>query len=272
MKRILKIAICLSFLSLSFVSFGQDSTKTSNVSFDFGADLVSRYVWRGTQLGDASPAIQPGVSVGIGGLEIGAWGSYTMGGVNPYQELDLYLSYTFADMITVTLNDYFFPIEGLADSVDYKYFNYKEKETGHILEASVSFNGTENFPLSILLAVNFYGSDAQKINDDPNSANFNQEDGIQYSTYAEIGYSTTINEVGLDAFMGLALNNPKKADANNGYFGETGFYGEGFGVVNLGLTALKEVKITDKYSLPLSASIITNPQAEKVFFVFGITF
>jgi hypothetical protein len=268
MKRTLKIAICLSFLCLSFVGFAQDSTKTSSVNFDFGADLVSRYVWRGTQFGGASPALQPGASIGIGGLEIGTWGSYSLGGVNPAQEFDLYVSYTFADMITVTLNDYFFPVEG----VDYKYFNYKEEETGHILEASVSFNGTENFPISLLLAMNFYGADAKKINDDQNSADFNQEDGIQYSTYAEIGYSTSINEVGIDAFMGFALNSPKEADANTGYIGEAGFYGNGFGVVNLGLTASKEVKITDKYSLPLSASIITNPQAEKVFFVFGITF
>ncbi len=270
MKRILKIAICLSFLCLSFAGFAQDSTKTSNVNFDFGADLVSRYVWRGTQFGGSSPALQPGASIGIGGLEIGAWGSYSMGGVNPAQEFDLYVSYTFADMITVTLNDYFFPVEG----DDYKYFNYKEKETSHILEAAVSFNGTENFPVSLLLAMNFYGADNKKINDDPSSPEFNQEDGIQYSSYVEIGYSTTINEVGIDAFMGFALNNPKKADPDLGlgYVGEIGLYGDSFGVVNLGLTASKEVKITDKYSLPLSASIITNPQAEKVYFVFGITF
>lgn len=269
MKKVYQIAICFSFLILAFNAFGQDSTQTSGVSFNAGADLVSRYVWRGTQFGGFSPAIQPGVSVGVGNLEIGAWGSYSVGGVNPYQEFDLYVSYTMLDgMFSLTLNDYFFPDE----IADYKYFRYDKDETGHIFEGAVSFNGTDNFPVSLLLAVNFFGNDARKINDDETSPDFNQEDGIQYSSYAEIGYSTKIQDVDINAFMGLALNNPKKADPNTGYVGETGFYGDGFGVVNLGLTASKEIKITDKYSLPVFASIITNPQREKVFFVFGITF
>jgi len=269
MRKIYQIAICFGILCLAFNAISQDSTETSKLNFDVGADLVSRYVWRGTQFGGFSPSIQPGASVAIGDLEIGAWGSYSIGGANPYQEFDLYISYTLLDgMLSLTLNDYYFPDE----MTDYKYFRYDKDETGHIFEGSVSFNGTESFPVSLLLAINFFGNDARKINDDPNSLDFNQEDGIQHSSYAELGYSTSINDVVIDAFMGIALNNPKKADANTGYIGETGFYGEGLGVVNLGFTASKEIKITEKYSLPVFGSIITNPQAEKVFFVFGISF
>jgi len=52
--------------------------------------------------------------------------------------------------------------------------------------------------------------------------------------------------------------------------GETGFYGSSFGVVNLGITATKKIKITKDFSLPLKASFITNPQAENIFFVVGL--
>lgn len=269
MKKIYQIAICFSIFCLALNAMGQDSTETSKLNFDVGADLVSRYVWRGIQFGGFSPSIQPGASVAIGNLEIGAWGSYSIGGANPYQEFDLYISYTLMDgMFSLSLNDYYFPDE----TADYKYFRYDKDETGHIFEGSVSFNGTESFPVSFLLGVNFFGNDVRKINDDQTSPDFNSEDGLQYSSYAEIGYSGSIKDVSIDAFMGLALNNPKKADANTGYIGETGFYGDGFGVVNLGFTASKEIKITENYSLPVFGSIITNPQAEKVFFVFGITF
>jgi hypothetical protein len=41
--------------------------------------------------------------------------------------------------------------------------------------------------------------------------------------------------------------------------------------VNLGLTVSKDIKITDKFALPVFGSFITNPEAENVFFVFGIS-
>jgi len=242
--------------------------KTSLVTYDFGADLMSKYVWRGTQFGGSYPSIQPYAELGIGPVTLGAWGAYTIAGPNPYQEFDLYLSANFAnDMFTATITDYYFP-----DTSDYKYFQYNKDKTGHILEGSLTFNGTEKVPLSLMLAVNFYGADAQKIDDDPASADFNTKTGIQYSTYLELGYAFKVKEVEMNAFAGMTLNNPKAADAATGYIGESGFYGTGPGVVNLGINAAKSVKITDSYSLPLSCAVITNPQAEKVFLVFGISF
>ena len=183
-------------------------------------------------------------------------------------EFDLYLSASFVDeMFTLTLTDYYFP-----DTSDYKYFQYNKDKTGHILEGALSFNGTEKVPVSLMVAINFYGADAQKINDDINSPDFKTRSGIQYSTYIELGYAFKIKEMEMNAFAGMTLNKPKAADSITGYPGETGFYGTGLGVVNLGLKASKSVKVTDTYSIPLSCAVIANPQAEKVFLVFGISF
>ena len=41
-----------------------------------GADMVSRYVWRGADFGE-SMSVQPALTLGFGGLEVGAWGSYS---------------------------------------------------------------------------------------------------------------------------------------------------------------------------------------------------
>jgi hypothetical protein len=54
--------------------------------------------------------------------------------------------------------------------------------------------------------------------------------------------------------------------------GESGFYGDYMGVVNLGLTTTKEIEITNKFKLPLTVSLITNPQAEKIYLVAGFSF
>ena len=266
--RVIGILVFFLFTGFSTKNYGQESPKESKLGFDIGADIMSRYVWRGTQFGGSSPSIQPFTSLSLGNFEIGVWGAYSIGGTNPYQEFDLYATYSFAnEMFSVTITDYFFPDE----LSDYKYFDYEKDSTGHIFEGTLSFNGTEKIPVSLLIATNFYGCDAKKINDDVNSPDFNKEDGIQYSTYLELGYSTSIWKIDFDAFIGFTPNSPKKADTASGYIGENGFYGNGLGIVNLGFTATKEIKITDKYSLPVSASVITNPQAEKVYFVFGIS-
>ncbi|MCH8942576.1 MAG: hypothetical protein IIA48_09100 [Bacteroidetes bacterium] len=260
-KLIIHIVMIIGSIN---ISFAQDSSK---VNFDLGTDIVSRYVWRGKQLGGASPNIQPYVELGIENFVLGVWGSYSLGGVNPFQELDLYATYNlFDDKVSITVTDYFFPNE----SLDYKYYDYTDTTTGHIFEASISFNGTDKIPFSVLIAVNFYGADATRISDNPGS--LNSRDGIQYSSYLELGFETEFNEINFEAFVGINLTAPRSADlSGSGYVGETGFYGNNFGVVNLGITVSKEIKISDKFSLPLITSVITNPQAQKIFLVFGFT-
>jgi hypothetical protein len=256
--RISVLLMCVGALLFTNRMYAQETSPAAGrVSFDFGADLMSRYVWRGTQFGGSSPSLQPGISAGIGGLEIGAWGAYSLGGANTFQEFDLYLSYTFLnDLLSVTVTDYFFPEEG----ADYNYAKWSSDETGHLLEGTVSFNGTGNFPLRLLAAFNFYGNDALTLNGD------GSKKGIQYSNYFEAGFTFNVNNIGCDAFMGGTLSSPDAA------MNETGFYGTGPGIVNLGFTASKEVEITEKFSLPIAASVIMNPQAEKVFLVFGFSF
>jgi len=263
-----------SLLFIIILFFGnqlwaKDATqKATKVSFEMGADVMSRYIWRGSQFGGNSPSLQPSVSVGYGNLTLGAWGAYSLSGSNTGQEFDLSLNYTFLnDALTAGICDYYFPDE----SADYQYFNWNKDATGHVLEASLLFNGTDKLPLTLLVAVNFYGADAITVNDDPSSPGFNSRDGIKYSNYFELGYSFNVNDISCNAFMGGTLNQVRKSDNLIGYVGETGYYGTGPGIVNLGITATKSLPVMEKFSLPLSASIITNPQTQKVFFVFGFS-
>ena len=213
--------------------------------FSVSLDLMSRYVWRGMDFG-GSPSIQPGIEYNKGAFTVGAWSAYTtnMPGV---QEVDLYVGYALSDEFSITITDYFFPDE---TDADYEYFDFDDKTTGHVLEATLSFNGTENLPLSVFVATNFWGADALKA------------DGkIQYSTYAECSYSFK----NIDLFMGMNLSNPDEE------MGETSYFGDSFGVTNLGISTSKEIQLTESFSLPVSASLITNPQANKVYMVVGIS-
>ena len=242
--------------------------KAKQAKISMGADVMSRYIWRGSQFGGNSPSLQPSLSIGYGNLTGSAWGAYSLSGSNTGQEFDLSLSYTFLnDALTAGICDYFFPDE----SSDYQYFNWKKDVTGHVLEASLAFNGTGKLPLTFLAAVNFYGADAIKVNNNPASPGFNSREGIKYSNYFELGYSFNVQDIPCKAFIGGTLNQVKKANNLTGYRGESGYYGNGPGIINLGITATQSLPVTEKFTLPISASIITNPQTQKIFFVFGFS-
>ena len=267
-KNSISKLITITLVLFSIFVYGQEEKATSSLKVNAGADLVSRYVWRGIQLGGNSPNIQPSISLNYNNLEIGAWGAYSLGGVSASQEMDLYVSYALSDMFSCVLTDYYFPDE----SSDYRYFKYGEG-TGHVLEAGLSFNGTEKIPLNLSAYMNFYGGDASTIgSESSDSLTFNKVTGIQYSNYFELGYAKTISGLDCNLFMGFTLSNPKVADTKTGFLGETGFYGDGAGIINVGISAQKSLQISNKYTLPITASLITNPQAEKVYFVFGFSF
>lgn len=245
-------------------------------SWSVGADVASRYVWRGLNLGGSSPSIQPYIEYSFGSEDhafaVGAWGAYSTSGTTTGQEADLYLSYTMNDMFSLTITDYFFPDESAGM---HNYYNYnmdwdminsgEEAQTGHVVEAALSFNGTEDFPVSILFAMNVWGADARAYTEEGGA--MTPDDNIVMSKYVELGYSTKVKDYSLDLFAGAALDNP---DTENGE--PTGFYGqENAGLINLGLTLSKEVKITESFALPMYGSLITNPEAENIFLVFGIS-
>ncbi|MDR3245070.1 MAG: hypothetical protein LBT50_01395, partial [Prevotellaceae bacterium] len=62
----------------------QDGVETSA-----GADIVSKYVWRGVDQG-AGASIQPSLGLAYKGLSLSAWGSVSIANPEPY-ELDFSL-------------------------------------------------------------------------------------------------------------------------------------------------------------------------------------
>jgi hypothetical protein len=241
MKKIFTIVIiCLVSFGVSKKLRAQE--EESKVKPKIGFDLVSNYVWRGTDPGPTQPHFQPTVAVTIGNLEIGAWGSTSFSG--DYTEADLYATYT-AGPVTLGLYDYCWT----ATDVEWKYFDYSKKTTPHIYEATLGYKG-KNVPISLTAGLMFYGADKKAT--DPTKNN--------YSSYFEVGYSFK----NFDAFVG--------ATGDDGYYGDG--YGKvgGFAVVNMGVTGYKKLKITESFELPIKVSFIANPQREKAWLVVGVSF
>jgi hypothetical protein len=87
--------------------------------FKIGADVVSSYVWRGTEIGN-SPAIQPNLSYTFPGtgIVVGFWGSYAIEshGGERYKEIDTYVTLPVGP-VSFTVTNYYLPNAG--DTFDF---------------------------------------------------------------------------------------------------------------------------------------------------------
>jgi uncharacterized protein (TIGR02001 family) len=108
----------------------------------------------------------------------------------------------------------------------------------HIGEATLSFDGVESFPLTAMIGINVY-------NDDENSI------------YTEFGYPFKIGNMGMSAFLGVG-NEIYTTDSD-------------YKVTNFGISASDDIKITDSFSLGISASAIFNPDTDDAYLVFVLS-
>lgn len=265
--RNIGLLLILVFFSICILS-AQDSTNVSkNNKVNIGAELNSRYIWRGIQLADG-PCIQPFIEYQCNNFKIGSWASYSLISTKG-TEFDIYISYSLLnEMFSIAVWDYFFPNENGVE----KFFDYDKNSTKHIIEPTITYNGTEKFPLYVSASCNVFGADAKKVNNDINSSDFNKEVGNQYSFYFEAGYNFNCMNTKSKIFIGGTPNNPKNSDLNTGFIGENGYYAKKSGLINCGISSSKEIKINDNYSIPFKVSVLTNPIEEKVFFVMGLSF
>ncbi|MDR3141623.1 MAG: hypothetical protein LBU37_07865 [Tannerellaceae bacterium] len=235
-----KVVLSVFIVALSSIG-GMYAQESENVEVGLSGDVVSSYVWRGFKQAGAS--VQPSLSVGYKGLSISAWASTDIGG-NGSKEVDFTLGYAVGGL-GLALTDYWWDGEGAN-----RYLSRPEGSAGHMLEAGLSYALPGSFPLSLSWNTFLLGEGNKKA-----------DGGNSFSTYVELGYPFKIKEVDFTLSAGFLP-------------WESAVYGpemDGFKCTSVQLGASKEIKINERFSLPVSASVIANPAVEDVHFVFGIT-
>ena len=249
-KFFYKITI-LFILIFHFVSVsGQEKEEKENlIKMDVGVDFLSRYVWRGQNTGGPAPSIQPSITFSIGNFSINACGSNSVGSNQMIQEADLTLSY-FTKYFSVSFVDYFLPNDTVFNN---KYFEFDKDATTHVFETQIKITPFEKIPAYLSFSMNIFGADMK-----------NKDGDIVYSKYLELGYSKDCGKFAFDVFAGAALDEPNEG---KGYYAN-----EKIGIINLGITATKNVEITEKFSLPIKTSVVVNPESENIYVFLGISF
>lgn len=242
------IALILLVASLPVGAMAGDKA----VTVSSGVDFYSRYVWRGLDIANA-PSVQPSVAFGYEGFEFGCWGAYTLSNeASASDEIDFWLGYS-GDLgsgasFGLLVTDYYFPNAGI------EFFNFNDYDAvtddtipdpgAHTIEAGVSVTGPTSFPITVAGYINFYNDEGS-------------------NTYFQVDYPLTVGETGVTFFVGATGG----SEDNSDYYGA-----DEFAVINVGVSAVRNIAVSEKFELPLTVSFIVNPEQEISHLVVGLSF
>ena len=233
-----------------------ETIKDSEFKAHVQADLISHYMWRGTDMGGIS--IQPELGVSWKGLSLSAFGNAGFD-KDDIKELDITLGYELAGF-NIGVTDYW----ASGTDPENRYFFYKDKETPHQLEANIGYS-CKYFGLQAYTM--FWGND-YKIDGDR-----------AYSTYIELSIPFRLGGLDWDARAGITPMESAGYTSTRtvqGLIRETTviekhyFYGEGFTCNMASLRATKTLEFKN-LKVPVFAELHTNPYLQKANFLVGVS-
>lgn len=227
------LAVAFCWITLVPVTLeAQDKVEVS-----IGADVVSKYVWRGFDQGSGA-SIQPTLGLGYKGFSLSAWGSTSITDLEP-KEIDIALGYSIG-RFGITVTDYWWN----GESKHYGY--YKDN---HYFEGALNYHFGEKFPLTVSVATMFAGGDKSPEGDQ------------NFSTYVHAMYDITCP-------AGITLT-PSIGVTTKSYL-YTG--DKKSGITDISLKASKDIKVTDSFSIPVFAQFTVSPVMDKTYLIFGLSF
>lgn len=232
MKGILLAAFALLSIFNSSINGQQSDTLHAHIKIDF----VNRHLWRGMRQ-NTTPAVQPTVCIEKGRVSSGFWASYSLGTEN-VQEIDLYITYKYRS-ISFSIYDYYNPIDTLGWKGD--FLEFSNGRTRHTLDGILTIDATEAFPLSLTFSTMFYGFDKNTLT----HKNF-------YSTYIEADYE-------------IFKKSHSKIKLHLGVTPFKSYYASRASIVNTGVTVIRDVRISQNFSIPVKGSLIFNPYLEQIY-------
>ena len=227
-------AVAAEAASVEATSVEDDASRRAELQLS--ADVVSQFVWRGMALAHAS--VQPTLGVSWCGLSVGAWGSVSFVDSSDPREIDLMASYSVGGL-SFGIVDYW------SNEPTDHYFCYRARETGHVFEGFVAYDFG---PVSLSWQTNFAGADG-----------LNRSGRRAYSSYIELAAPFSWLTCDWQASVGAVPWATDYYDAPR------------FTVTNVGLRVSKDLRITDRFRLPLFLQLTANPECRRAYFVAGLT-
>ena len=259
-KTMRKLILTSAFMLATTFVFAQDApAKTSTLEpkapqskFTAAVDVVYPYLWRGLKYRGDKVAVQPYMAYAITEkLSVGVWATTNFSNAaDAYNEFDWNIAYQISPVVKVMLSDYYWPATKNNTSWERSsYFDYSEG-SAQSLDLSVLFNFSDKgIPLDFQWNTFIGGGDYKDVVSD---------DGVivkkrAFSSYAEIGYTYSIEKVGVNIrpFVGAVV-------VNGGYYGADANGKSGFTFSNVGVNLAKEIKVSNDYRIPVFVRYTNN--------------
>lgn len=218
-------------------------------------NLQNMHLWRGMEVTDGM-VLTTDLSLTDRNkhFRAGLWGGMNMNG--SYKEFDYYVSYSYSGF-SISLWDTYNFSPG-AEYNNREIFNYKAKETGRFIDATVAYTISEKFPLTLNWSTILFGRDRDGLN----AKN-------RYSTFVYAEYpvwKTSEWEVKPGIGGAFALSPGKNAE---GISTHQHFYGDTAGIVHLSLTTTYQLSAFQR-KFPITLLALWNPQSNEGYLQVGI--
>ena len=236
MKTVFKkiaVSLVLAATMLPMTSQAQNKfTVNGDVTF------VSDYVWRGAdQMSGFS--VQPSLTLGYAGFSLNVWGNQTLSKWEDGQgakEFDINLSYSYKNF-SVTVSDYWWA----GSNMPYGYY-----KNDHYFEGTLAYSFGESFPLSLSWSTMFAGGDKDENGD------------LMASSYISASYP-----ISLPADITLT--------PSVGFTPWEGMYWDKAAFTDISLTASKDIKVTEHFSIPVFVQAVVAPVYDRTYILGGIS-
>ncbi|PID93254.1 MAG: hypothetical protein CSA95_08345 [Bacteroidetes bacterium] len=240
-----RTTIILAFLwcmCAPFLSKGNNDEEktahTTNIKGDLSLSLQNQHYWRGIKTGQ-------GLSLELGGnlqitksLQAGIWNGIALN--SSYKEVDFYLSWNQKNL-TITLLDYYCPRERIFSD---EFTDVKSHTTPHLTDLQIAYN-IPRTPFTLMASTLFWGCD------------LNAKGKNYYSTYLELGYTQSFDEMNTRILLGYSL--------------WEGIYGSKRGIVNMEIAAEYPLIKREAFALLVNTHFIYNPLKKKLYFGAGVS-
>lgn len=245
--------IALALAAITFLPISAQKQLKASVS----GDLVSRYMWRGTDM--AGPSLQPQLDLAWRGLSLNIAGNVPFD-KDDTKDIDVTLGYSLAGF-NIGVIDYW--TAGVDPSERYFYYGGKTA-CPHQLEGNIGYS-CKYFSLQGYTM--FYGND------------FKIDGKRAYSTYIELSIPFRLGGLDWDLSAGVtpmesAGTTYQEVVTENGktktHLRGDWLYGESFTCNMASVRATKELEFKH-FNMPVFVELHTNPYLQRANLVFGIS-
>lgn len=251
------VAILVALMSAPAVRGGDTTDNTVSTPgrrvsdyLDFDLSIANNHLWRGIEVSDGLVMCSSlGVHDRNGYVKVGVWNGTNVTG--KYKELNFFAEFTVRRFRLAFWDTYNFSTD--ADYNNKEFFNYKAHSTGRFLDCIATYSFGERFPLTLTWSTILFGRDRYSLY----AAGSKQ----RYSTYVSAAYRCLERQRWtIDASVGGTFTLADRPGDRST------FYSSRPGIIDVRVTVTYDIKITDRYNLPVSSTVMFNPVENRAYF------